>query len=214
MTGSKDTDEKVNNDTIRLGGDTGRIEMVEEIAQLAFIPEIQEYFRGALTTAKSQFRDKINEYRNIQLNLGKESKGKEKTESKEDLPELPEPLKKSKTYFFELSRVEDSQSGSPRWEVGKFKLQANEKTVNMIFSDFIREVDEYEIAPHRIQENTVYSPPLDKWFQTKFTKSSHTRVVVFVKEVEKVGKKGKKEEKRCQAKFNGGLGGRRGGEKK
>jgi hypothetical protein len=183
MTGSKDTDGKINNDTIRLGGDTARIDMVEEIAQLALIPEVREYFQGALTTAMDKFKERINEYRNIKLNVEKESK--EKTVSKEDLPELPEPLKKSKTYFFELSRVDDSESGFSRWEVGKFKMNVGGNVVNMIFNEFIGKIDKYETAPTRIQTEIVYSLPLDKYFQISFTKSSDTRVVGFVKKADK-----------------------------
>jgi hypothetical protein len=183
MTESKDTDAKITNDTIRLGGDTARIEMVEEITQLSFIPEVREYFQDALTTARVKFKERINEYRGIQLNLEKESK--EKTGPKEDLPGLPEPLKKSKTYFFELSRVDDIESGSPRWEVGKFKMNVKGNVVNMIFSEFINRIDEYETEPTRIQTEIVYSSPLDKYFQISFTKISDTRVVGFVKEADR-----------------------------
>ncbi|NIR06302.1 MAG: hypothetical protein GTN82_12845 [Candidatus Aminicenantes bacterium] len=177
---------------IRIHGDTNRINIVQQIELLSEIPEIKDYFSRALLEARYIFKDKIEEYHNVKNNIKREvSREKPGEVKEEEIPDLPQPLAKSKTYFFELTRLEHPEKGF-QWELGKFKLQANEKTVNMIFSDFISEVDEYEIAPHRIQENTVYSPPLDKWFQIKFTKSSHTRVVGFVKEVDKEDKKAKK----------------------
>lgn len=159
--------------------------IIDEIAELAKIPEIEDYFAGVLLEVKKKFRDKINEYR-LKENIKNESPtDKLEQLEEEEISELSEAFKKNKTYFFELIRVEDpGREPAFRWEVEKFNLKtrANGKIKKIIFDDFIRNVDRYEVTSSRIQDKIVDIPFLDKKIQINFTKSSPTRVVGFVKE--------------------------------
>jgi hypothetical protein len=147
---------------------------MREIDQLAHIPEFEEFFTKALKEAKEKYPEKVVEYQNL-IKV-----------SKEQLEEIiGEPSTKSKSYFFELTLIEDPQAESGyRWEVGKFKLNVNKQIVNMIFSGLIANINEYEVSPTHIRTEFVYSPSLSKWFQINFTKSSDSRIVGFVKIME------------------------------
>lgn len=196
-----ETNSKSIHGNAQLGGDTSRIEMIEEIAILSKIPEIEEHFSMALLKAKQIFKDKIKEFYRLNDNIESESsKDKPEEMKKEEIPGLSKAFEKSKTYFFELTRDSDpgSESGF-KWKLGKFKLKnkADGKIVSIIFDDFIKNVDHYEVNPQRIQDEILDVPSLNKKFQISFTKSSPARVVGFVKEAksveEKPGEKGKKE---------------------
>jgi hypothetical protein len=184
-----------------LGGDTSRVEMIEEIAALSKIPEIEEHFSQVLLKAKQKFKSKIRDFYRLNDNIESEISKKKPEEKKEKgIPELSKAFEKSKTYFFELTRVEDpGKEPGFKWQLGKFKLKTKDdgKVVSIIFDDFIKNVDHYEVTPQRIKDEIVNVPSLDKKFQISFTKSSPTRVVGFVKEVksieEKSGEKGKEE---------------------
>ena len=173
-----------------LGGDLSRIEMLEEIANLSKIPEIEDYFSQALLEAKEKFQDKIKECHRLKGNLKTESSKDKPEEMKEEgIPEISKAFEKGKTYFFELTRVEDPGSETRfRWELGRFKLKnkAHVKIMDIIFDDFINHLDQYEVTSHRIQDEIVDVPSLGKRFHICFTKSSLTRMVGFVKEAEEV----------------------------
>jgi hypothetical protein len=166
----------------KIRGDTGRFDIVKEIGELSNIPEVEYYFSQKLTEAKQKFQKKINQYRNLKRNLKNKKEGKKVDE----ISGFQNGLSKSMSYFFELYRVKDEvcESGH-RWELGEFKLKEDGDIVNMIFSEFKRKIDEYKTAPSQIQIKTVYSPILNKSFQISFTKSTDTRVVGFVKKIEK-----------------------------
>lgn len=206
MTSTSKTNSKSTHGTVQLGGDTSGVEMIEKIAELSKIPEIEEYFSQALLKAKQIFEDKIREFYRLNDNIeGESSKDKAEEMKKEGIPELSKAFEKSKTYFFELTRIEDHQAESGfKWELGKFKLKnkADGKIVNIIFDDFIKNVDQYEVTPKRIQDKIVEVPSLDKKLQINFTKSSPTRIVGFVKEYREVEEKsGKKGEEEKEEKF-------------
>ncbi|NIM17360.1 MAG: hypothetical protein GTO45_35590 [Candidatus Aminicenantes bacterium] len=94
-------------------------------------------------------------------------------------------LSKSKTYFFELSRFKAPNREFGKWELEKIKFEAGKDIVDKIFSNFSEKIDEYEPDPNQIQTEIVDLPDLGRSFQINFTKSSDTRVVGFVKEIEK-----------------------------
>ena len=181
-------------DLSKRGHDGDIIKIIGEIAILLEIPEIADYFSQALIKAKNQFHDKIKGHYISNGNIRIESSKIKPSEKEREISELSKAFGKNKTYFFEMIRLEDPKTESYNWELGKFKLNANKKTIHMIFKDFIRKVDELEIVPYRILEEYVYFPPLDKWLQINYTKSSPSRVVGFVKEAEKIEEKLKKEE--------------------
>jgi len=193
MAGVDETKSKSTHGTAQLGGDTSRVELIEEIAELSKIPGIEDYFLRALFEAKQIFKDKIREFYRLKDNFESESSKEKPEEVKaEMIPELSKAFEKSKTYFFELTRIEDQETKSGfRWELGKFKLKnkADGKVVDIIFDDFIKNVDQYEVTPQRIQDEIVDVPSFDKKFQISFTKSSTTRVVGFVKEAKPVEEK-------------------------
>jgi hypothetical protein len=155
---------------LKLGGDSRRIKMLKDINELSHIPEFEYIFSNVLDEIKKKYPEKIDEYRDFKKNLEKEFG--EKIEEKG----------KSKKFYFELNRVKDPGSSSEsRWELGDFKLKVKREIANMIFSELIARIDQYEPIPSRIQEEIVYSYPLNTWFQINFTKSSDKRVVGFVK---------------------------------
>lgn len=199
MAAAGETNSKSTDGMPHLGGDTDRIEMIEEIAELSKIPGIKDHFLQVLSGVKQKFQVKIKEYYRLKDNIKSESSKDKPEERKEEvIPELSKAFEKSKTYFFELTRAEDpKKEPGIKWELGRFKLKANGKVVSIIFNDFIKNADQYEVTPHRIQDEIVDVPSLDKKFRINFTKSSPTRVVGFVKEYkkveEKVGEKGKEE---------------------
>jgi hypothetical protein len=201
MTSTGETNSKSTHGIVQLGGDTSRVEMIEEIATLSKIPEIKEHFSQALLKAKKIFKNKIREFYRLNDNTeGEPSKDKPEKMKGEVVHELSKAFEKSKTYFFELTRIDEpgTESGF-RWELGKFKLKTKDdgKFVDLIFNDFIEKVDQYKVTPQQIKDEIVEVPSLDKKFQISFTKSSPTRVVGFVKEAksteEKPGEKGKEE---------------------
>lgn len=173
----KDGDPAGGNKTnsIKLRGDTKRVKIVKEVSDLAHIPEIEEIFIKTLEEAKERYAHKIEEYQNVKKSYEKELEEKVDTG-----------MSKSKSYFFELTRHEnpESEEGGNIWELGKFKLNVNGQILDMIFSELISNIDQYETAPNQIQTETVYSTPLNRSFQINFTKSSDTRVVGFVKIIE------------------------------
>jgi hypothetical protein len=185
--------------------DTGKIKLLEEIESLAYIPEVHDYFYRALLEARHIFHAKIKDYE-----LQKLKNGPHKKEA-EEVPDLENASKKSMTYFFELNRGEDSRNelGS-EWELEKCKLPPDAKDIKMVLNDFKTKVEEYEIAPHRIQDEPFQLKSHDKWFNIRFTKSSRTRVVGFVKEAEDAREKAKEkqkkeEEKKFVLKSNGNM---------
>jgi hypothetical protein len=204
MTAEGETNSKSTDSTSHLGGDTTRIEMIEEIAELSKIPDIKDHFSQVLSDVKQKFQVKIKEYYRLKNNIESESSKDKPEEMKEEaIPELSKAFEKSKTYFFELTRFEDPERESGFiWELGKFNLKtkSNGKIVSIIFDDFIKNVDQYEVTPHRIQDKIVDVPSLDKKFQISFTKSSPTRVVGFVKEAKIVEEKPGEKEKEEKAK--------------
>jgi hypothetical protein len=179
--------------------DTSRIKIIEEIKQLSNIPEIREYFFRALLEARHIFKYKIEAHRGLKNN----PPGIEP----EKIPGFSHALK-SKPFFFELSRSKDLEAESGcSWKPDKCNLPPDEEAMKTVFNDFIKKIEEYEIAPHLLQDERVHFQPLNKWFLIRFTKSSPTRVVGFVKEVEedqeklKGGQK-KEEEKKFVKKVN------------
>ena len=166
--------------------------IIDEIAELAKIPEIEDYFAEVLLDVKKKFRDKIREFYR--------SKDKLDQMEEEKISDLSKAFEKNKTYFFELTCIEDPKRESGvKWEFRRFKLKANGKIMNIIFDDFIEKADQYEVAPHRIQEEIVDVPSLTKKFRINFTKSSSTRVVGFVKEYKEVEEKPGEKEKEEKA---------------
>jgi hypothetical protein len=208
MANAGETNSKSINGTPHPGGDTARIEMIEEIAELSKIPDIKDHFSQVLSDVKQEFQGKIKEYYRLQENINSGSSKDKPEEMKEEVfPELSKAFEKSKTYFFELTRIDDPERESGfRWELGKFKLKYNVKIVDLIFNDFVEEVERYKVAPQRIQDKIVDVPSLEKKFQISFTKSSPTRVVGFVKEAkigdEKQGEKEKEEKERFVVRSN------------
>jgi hypothetical protein len=202
MANSGETNSKSINSAPHLGGDTARIEMIEEIAELSKIPEINDHFSQLLSDVKKKFQVKIKEYYRLQENINSgASKDKPEEMKEEAIPELAKAFEKSKTYFFELTRIDDPERESGfRWDLGKFKLKYNLKIVDLIFNDFVEEVERYKVAPQRIQDKIVDVPSLDKKFQISFTKSSPNRVVGFVKEAKIVDEKPGEKEKEEKAK--------------
>jgi hypothetical protein len=162
-------------DEKKIGGDTGRYKLVKQIDILTQIPEIEEFFSKALEEVKQKHWNIIDQF----LSLKSGTDAKEKVE-------VSSSLSKSKSYFFEVSRVE-KRGADPghTWNLEKCKLQADENIVNAIFSGFLKKLDDYEIAPAKIQTEIVKLPESSRAFQINFTKSSDTRVVGFVKEIEK-----------------------------
>lgn len=155
-----------------LSGDTDRIKLLREVGELAHVPEIGEHVSKALSEAKQKFGNKISEYRNLKSKL--EDELGEKIENGD---------KKSKSYFFEMTRVKDSGSDC-KWELGDFKLNVKGKVLTMIFSKLIANLEDYQVAPDKIQVEDDYSPLLDKWFKIYFTKNREDRIVGFVKIIE------------------------------
>ena len=188
---TSETNSKLTNGEAQMGG--SRIELVEEIANLSKIPEIEEYFLQALLEAKQKYQVQIKEYYRLKDNFESESSKDKPEEIKEEvIPGLLKAFEKSKTYFFEFTRVNDPGTAPGyRWELGKFKLKtkAEGKIVDIIFDDFIKDVDQYEVTPHRIRDEIVDVPSLQKKLQISFTKSSPTRVVGFVKEAKPIEEK-------------------------
>jgi hypothetical protein len=179
-----------------MGEDTAKIKILEEIESLVNIPGIQEYFFRAILEARHIFHDKIKDYE-----LQKVKNESYKKEAGE-VSEISNASKKSMTYFFELNRGEDSQDeAGSGWDLDKCKLPPDAKEIKMVLNDFKKKVEEYEIAPHRIQDEPFQLHP-DKWFNIRFTKSSPTRVVGFVKEAEDAGEKAReKQKKEAEGKF-------------
>lgn len=158
--------------------------IIEEIQGLLKIPEIREYFFRALLEVRNIFKDEIEDYQH------KEVKNKSDENKVEEVPDHPHSLKRSKTYFFEMNKVEDPGSDTGfMWILEKCKFPTDEEAIQMVFNHFKKVVDEYEVAPHRIQVELVEFPPQGKIFHIRFTKSSPTRIVGFVKEAEEVQKK-------------------------
>lgn len=174
------------------GSDTARDEIVEEIDDLIRIPEIKKFLSTAVAEAKQKFQDQIQQYQKSRddANLEKDKSQKEK----EDTLSILNDLAQNKTFFFEFSRTGDLELESgAAWKLEKCKFKENEKIVNAVFSNFLEKLDQYEIAPNRIQTETVYaSSPLGRFFQISFTKTSDSRVVGFVKEIEREEEKEEK----------------------
>jgi hypothetical protein len=164
----------IDNNSIKLRGDTKRVKIIKEVSNLAHIPEIEEILTKTLEEAKERYAHKIEEYQNLKKNYENELEEK-----------IVTGMSKSKSYFFELTRHEDLEcEAGHQWELGKFKLNVNGKILDMIFSEFIANIDQYETAPNQIQTETVYSAPLNRSFQINFTKSGDNRAVGFVKIIE------------------------------
>jgi hypothetical protein len=160
--------------TIKLSGDTNRIKIAKEISELAHVPAFEGYFESMLEEFKEIHSNEINEYRKLKESL--------KDKSGEIIEDGDS---RSKSYFFELNRFKDSESESgDQWELGDFKLNVDGQVVNMIFSELIANIDQYEVAPNKIQNKPVYLEPLDKWFQIYFIKNRDNRVSGFVKIIE------------------------------
>jgi hypothetical protein len=174
--------------------DSGKIKILQEIKSLVNIPEVHDYFYRALLEAKHIFHAKIKDY---QLQEVENNSYKKEAEEVPDLQSAPI---KSMTYFFELNRDEDStdEAGSG-WQLEKCKLPPDAKDIKMVLNEFKKKVEEYEIAPHRIQDEPFQLQP-NKWFNIRFTKSSPTRVVGFVKEAEDAREKAKEKQKKEEVK--------------
>jgi hypothetical protein len=186
-------------DPSAMGVDTAKIKILEEIESLLTIPGVQEYFFRAVLEARHIFHEKIKDY---ELHEVKNKSGKKEAE---------DTSKKNMTYFFEMKKNEDPETSPDSiWVLDKCKLPPDAKDIKMVLNDFKTKVDHYEIAPHRIQDEPFQLQPLDKWFNIRFTKSSPTRVVGFVKEAEEAREKAKEkqkeeEEKRFVIKRNGSM---------
>ena len=169
------------NGTARLDRETKKHKIIEEIERILEIPEIHDYFYRAVLEARHIFKDKIEDYRHQEVkNKTGEKKG-------EEVPDHPHSLKRSKTYSFEMNKVEDPGSDTGfMWILEKCKFPTDEEAIQMVFNDFMKVVDEYEVAPHRIQVELVEFPPQGKIFHIRFTKSSSTRVIGFMKEVQEI----------------------------
>ncbi|NIR06311.1 MAG: hypothetical protein GTN82_12890 [Candidatus Aminicenantes bacterium] len=161
-----------------VGDDTAGLRMVREIEKLAQIPEIEDFFSEVLTEVKKRFPNKIKHLRKLKANL--EAK-------KEDvISGYSNDLSKSKTYFFQLSRVKDpNREFGHKWELEKIKFKDEKDILNIILSNFLEKIGHYETDPNQIQTEIVDLSDLGRSFQISFTKSSDTRVVGFIKEIQK-----------------------------
>jgi len=154
--------------------------IIEEIEGLLKIPEIREYFYRAVLEVRNIFKDEIEDYQ------PKEVKNKSGENKVGKVPDHPHSLKGSKTYFFEMNKVEDPGSDTGfKWILEKCKFPTDGEAIYTLFNDFINKVDGYEIAPQRIQDELVHLQHQDKWVNIRFTKSSSNRVIGFMKEVQK-----------------------------
>jgi hypothetical protein len=167
---------------------TTRDEMLKEIARLTEIPEIKEFFARKCREARVTFQEAIKAF-----NQPKDRRKKELPEEKpeeaeledEESTELSKAFARNKTFFFELTRIDDPESDNGfRWELGRLKLKAGEKALHMIFGEFMTRVEHFEISPQRILDEIVDVPLLNRKFKISYTKSSSNRVVGFVKEAE------------------------------
>lgn len=190
MAATDETNLKSSNFTPYPGDDTAKNEMIKAITELSEIRIIKDFFLQSLSQAREKFEDEIKEFYRLKDNPDQMEE--------EGISELSKAFEKNKTYFFEMIRVEDpKREFGVKWSLGRFKLKANGKVVNIILDDFIKNADQYEVNPQRIQEEIVDIPSLNKKFWINFTKSSSSRIVGFVKEYkiveEKAGEKGKEE---------------------
>ncbi|MCK4763329.1 MAG: hypothetical protein KAW12_14115 [Candidatus Aminicenantes bacterium] len=159
-------------DKIKLGGgeETRRIKLVREISELAHFSDILGYMIEALEKAKKRFKGSIVEFKGLKKDL----------EAK-----LKDDGQESKAYSFELRRIKDQETETGfSWELEEFRLGVAERTKKMIFSDFIKNIEQYEVEPNQFKTENVYSFLLDKWFQIKFARNSADRVVGLVKIME------------------------------
>jgi DNA-binding phage protein len=145
---------------------TKKIDM-NEIEELARVPEIKEFLIQAVEDAKEKFKDQIDQIR------------------KTAFPSIKDGESRDKSYFFDLNRIEDPESEiGYKWELGRFNLKAQKEIADMILSQFIKKVDEYEAIPQQMQNKIFKSPILGKSFNITFMKNSETRVTGFVEEIE------------------------------
>lgn len=150
------------------GGDTGRYKLVKEIDELTIIPELETFFASAIKDAKLKYRELISQFINLE---SKVSQGFE--------------IEKKKSYFFEANRIDFPGGDGYRWKLEKCKLNAGNALGHSIFSYFLKSLDKIEIAPNRVQTETIDLPDIERAFQINYTKSSETRVVGYVKETER-----------------------------
>ncbi len=151
-----------------------KAEIIKEINELLKVQGGEEFFLKVLKEAKEKFRDAI------------ESRGKKDEAAKDEEPNpfFQNGFSKEKLYFFELKRVEDAESKTGfRWHPGQFNLKGRKDIEDMILSDFIGRIEEYEVAPALIQDKVVISGKTGNAFDVNFMKSED-RLVGFVKEAE------------------------------
>lgn len=136
---------------------------LQEIAELAQIPEVENFLVRAVEDAKEQFKDEIERYRKIVL------------------PTFSDGVSKDKSFFFEMTRVDDpTNEAGFRWELGKFRLQPH---IAAILEQFAQEVENSPVIPQQQQEKILKSLTTEKNFKVTFMKNDDSRVVGFIEEM-------------------------------
>lgn len=172
MTDSKITEESSRNDN-------GGKKTIQGISELLEIPEIMKYFSQALNDAKKEFKDQIERYK------------KKSKEVRSGASKSVGETSKEISYFFELLRVTSPRAGTGHtWQLRNLKLPVDNIIKDKIFSDFKEKIDQYPTS-NEYHKELVDLTEFGKTFKIIFAKSSNTRVVGFIKEVEEAKKKSK-----------------------
>jgi hypothetical protein len=141
---------------------------IKELSDLLHIPEVEAIISKTLEEIKERYAEKIEEYWNSKQNIEKQ---------------IGERLSKDKSYFFEANKVVDENSES-KWVLVNLKLEADKATVNMIFSEFLEELDKTETNPRGFQKKTIIPTSQKKVFEIYFIKGSESHVSGFIKILE------------------------------
>lgn len=158
---------------------------IQEFQDLLEIPDVAEFLLDKIHEAQERFGPQINSHRKQKEKVVNES---------ESVVSAPDMIK-GRNYFFEIQRQPNNSSGSRvEWRIIEFKLKDRQDLVNVIFTPFIEQIEEYEVLPSLIQKETVTAENLKSVFEISFMKGKD-RVVGYVKEVERSQKKERKSER-------------------
>lgn len=141
---------------------------IKELRDLLHIPEVEAYISNALEEARRKYAEEIEEYLNSKQDIDKQ---------------IGKRLLKNKSYFFEAKRVVDENSES-KWVLTDLKLEADKATIDMIFSEFLEDLDKTETNPKGFQKETFIPPSQNKVFEIYFIKGSDSHVSGFFKILE------------------------------
>jgi hypothetical protein len=150
---------------------------IGEFKELINIPEVGQFMSQAFREAKEKFKDQVNRYL---------EKSKTELEQKvSDPSSLQENWEITKSYPFELKRVENPQAdGSYKWAPEDFKFKERTDFVESIFRELLKKIDDYESNPQK-SHRLFFMVPYERPFEIRFIKYTDDNVTGFVKELEK-----------------------------